>query len=53
MQENKEQNKNLPMILGLILIACLLIGVFVIPDMITKSTASTEFGLSDAFNLVN
>lgn len=50
MQENKENNKNLPIIFGLILLACLLIGVFVIPDMIT---GTTKFGLQDTFELVN
>lgn len=60
MDENKEETNNLPMILGIILVVCLLIGIFVIPDLVesninsgsTLKAAPTQFGLSDTFKLV-
>ena len=60
MDENKEQTNNLPMILGIILVVCLLIGIFVIPGLVesninsgsTLKPAPTQFGLSDTFKLV-
>lgn len=60
MDENKEETNNLPMILGIILVVCLLIGIFVIPNLVesninsgsTLSASPTQFGLSDTFKLV-
>lgn len=54
MQENKEQHNNTPIILGAILVICLLLGIFIIPDMVGSSLNSspTKFGLSDTFKLV-
>lgn len=54
MQENKEQQNNMPLIFGSILIVCILLGIFIIPDMVGSqlNSSPTKFGLSDTFKLV-
>lgn len=59
MQENKEHNNTfirlgIDWLVGVILGICLLLGIFIIPDMVGSSLNSspTKFGLSDTFKLV-
>lgn len=60
MEENKEQSNNMPIILGAILVICLLLMIFIVPDLVesnvnsgsTLNTVPSKFGLSDTFKLV-
>ena len=61
MDENKEETNNLPMILGIVLVACLLLMIFIVPNLVEsninsgstlRSPVPTQFGLSDTFKLV-